>query len=63
MSLLTERQRKVVLYALHRFISDAHYNANMAAQDREGRTFPPGAAEKFLQDATDAGEAYKILKE
>lgn len=59
---LNERQQKVIGFALYRFISDCHEFANIAAQDKSGIRFKPGAAESFLRDAKDAAELRAIIK-
>ena len=50
---LNERQKKVVDFALHRFMSDAYQFADAAAQDKCGVNFKPGATEAFLRDAEE----------
>lgn len=59
---LSERQQRVIRFALWRFINDARGNMNAAAQDKEGRHFKPGAFEAFEKDAQDAERTVQILR-
>ncbi len=61
--LMTDRERSVVLFALHRFMHEAYGLANEALQDKKGLRFKPGAADAFHQDAHDAGEIISKLRE
>ena len=54
--LMTDRQISVINFALHRFASHAHQNANAAGQDIQGAYYKKGAFEAFLKDAEDAEE-------
>lgn len=60
---ITKRQQAVLRFALHRFMTDAYGRANLAAQDARGRTFPTGTAERFLQDAKDAEDLMRLIKD
>lgn len=50
-----------ITFALYRFIWDARHRANEAAQDKEGRFFKPGDAERYLADAEKAESARTAL--
>jgi hypothetical protein len=60
--LMTDRERSVVLFALHRFMHEAYGLANEALQDKRGLRFKPGAADAFHQGAHDAGEIISKLR-
>ncbi len=60
--LMTDRERSVVWFALHRFMHEAYGLANEALQDKKGLRFKPGAADAFHQDAHDAGEIISKLR-
>lgn len=61
-TILTERQRSVLSFALHCFIGQAHDRANAAAQDKDGRYFKPGAVTAFLGNAGDAEELLRLMR-
>lgn len=50
-SLLTDRQRSVINFALHRFMNDACSNASIVAQDKR---LDSSMADTFTADARDA---------
>ncbi len=50
-SLLTDRQRSVINFALHRFMNDAYSNASIVAQDKR---LDSSMADTFIADAKDA---------
>ena len=54
---LTKRQRLVVSFALHRFITDAY-----AMADKEAQHGSTKATHKFLQDAKDAEELRALIR-
>ena len=53
---MTERQVRIITFALHRFMNQAYWNGQEAAQDIDGKFFPQGAAMSFYKDAEDAQE-------
>ena len=53
---MTERQIRVITFALHRFVNHAYASANVAAQDKRGNFYSQGAVTAFLKDAKDAEE-------
>lgn len=57
----TERQLKVMRFALWRFADDARRHVTAAGQDREGKHYKPGAIEAFMKDAQDADELRAML--
>jgi L-lactate utilization protein LutB len=57
----TERQWKIVKYALHRFMSDSYERAQAAAQDLDERWYTRGAHNHFLKDAKDAEELLLLI--
>ena len=50
-SLLTDRQRSIINFALHRFMNDAYSNASIVAQDKR---LDSSMADTFTADAKDA---------
>ena len=60
---LTEREQKIIVFAIHRFMSDSYAQANAAAQDHDNRYFKPGAVDAFYKDAKDAEALVAKLKE
>ena len=60
---LTDREQKIILFAVHRFMHDAYAQTNAAAQDRENRHFKLGAVDAFYRDAKDAEVLIAKLKE
>jgi hypothetical protein len=61
-AIITERQRKLISFALYLFQVNAHDRANAAAQDKDGRYFKPGAVTAFLADAGDAEELLRLMR-
>jgi len=59
----TDREQKIIMFAVHRFMGDAYAQANAAAQDHENRHFKPGAVDAFYRDAKDAEALIAKLKE
>ncbi|MBU3639980.1 hypothetical protein [Polynucleobacter sp. AP-RePozz3-80-G7] len=62
MSTFTERQWKIIKFALFVFASYARHSANAAAQDLTNKIFKDHAAECFLKDAKEAEELLSILR-
>ncbi len=58
----TERQNKLLQFALFRFAGDAMDRATAAAQDKNGKHFKAGAFEMFMKDAEDAEELLTHLR-
>lgn len=61
-TVLTERQRTMIAFAVRLFMADAHNRAQAAGQDREGRYFQPGAVTAFLIDAAEAEELLTLMR-
>ena len=59
---LTDRQKRVVAFALRRFIQDSNAAAYSAGQDLNNRFFKPGDLEGFLKDAKDTAECLRIFE-
>lgn len=60
---MTEREKQIVMFAVHHFMSVAYAQANAAAQDHNNRYFNPGAADAFFKDAKDAEALIHKLRE
>jgi len=60
---MTEREQKIIMFAVHRFMGDSYAQANAAAQDHDNRYFKPGAVDAFYKDAKDAEALVAKLKE
>lgn len=58
---LSERDKSVMRFALHRFMGDAYAKHGEASQKTEARRYAPGAAERFYQDAKDAERLLSML--
>lgn len=58
----TDRQQKVIRFALWGFANAARAQANDAAQDRDGSRYKPGAVDAFLNDARDAEQILTIMR-
>lgn len=56
---LTHRERSIVMFALWRFMHDAHAHADAAAQDKHA---PSGAVGHFHKDANDAAQLITKLR-
>lgn len=59
---LTDRENSIILFALHRFMSDAYARLNAAAQDKDNRYFKPGSVDAFTKDIKDAEMLITKLK-
>lgn len=62
-SQLNERDLTLICHALHRLATDAKFRAYDAAQDKLGKEYLPGDAEKFLQNAVDAENAQRKIEQ
>ena len=51
---LTDRENSIIIYALHRFMSQAYARMDEAAQDKYNFYFKPGDVDAFSKDAWDA---------
>ena len=60
---LTDREKAVIRFALHRFMADAYAQMTAAAQDKDNRYFKPGAVDAFAKDAKDAESLLAKLRE
>ena len=61
--MFTERERKVLRFALSRFYWDSMSQMNAAAQDKDGQVYKKEAVKAFHQDAKDAEALLEKIKE
>ena len=60
---LTGREQQIIMFAVHRFMSDAYAQSTEAAQDHDNRYFKSGASQAFYKDAKDAEALIAKLRE
>lgn len=59
---LTERERSLLGFALHRFVNDARWRMSAAGQDKQGQFFKPGTVEACHRDALDTEQLIGKLR-